>query len=250
MHPKVLIVLHQENSSPGRVGQALEARGFALDIRRPRFGDPLPETMEHHAGAVIFGGPMSANDPDDFVRTEIDWIRVPLRDEAPYLGICLGAQMLARHLGARVDRHPDGRIEVGYHAIRPTQAGADELDWPHTVYQWHTEGFEAPHGATVLAEGDHFPVQAVRVGPAAYGLQFHPELTHAMMYRWTIRGAHRFGQPGAQDRAEQMALRDMHDDRLRRFLNDLLSVWIGRMRPEVQAAARRIAARRRQRHLR
>ncbi|MFZ2159594.1 MAG: glutamine amidotransferase, partial [Bradyrhizobium sp.] len=75
--PPVLIVLHQESSTPGRVGNALRALGHGLDIRRPRFGDSLPETLEDHAGAVIFGGPMSANDPDDFVRREIDWIAVP-----------------------------------------------------------------------------------------------------------------------------------------------------------------------------
>src|ERR1700692_3546304 len=87
----VLIVLHQETSTPGRVGNALRALGHPLDIRRPRFGDPLPETLDGHAGAVIFGGPMSANDPDDYVRREIDWIEVPLRAERPFLGIFLGA---------------------------------------------------------------------------------------------------------------------------------------------------------------
>ncbi|MGA7972017.1 MAG: glutamine amidotransferase, partial [Pseudolabrys sp.] len=92
----VLIILHQEHSSPGRVGQALSQRGYPLDIRRPRFGDPLPETMADHAGAVIFGGPQSANDEDDFIKRETDWIGVPLRDEKPFLGICLGAQMMAR----------------------------------------------------------------------------------------------------------------------------------------------------------
>ena len=58
----ILIILHQEHSTPGRVGHALIERGFTLDVRRPRFGDPLPETMAEHAGAIIFGGPMSAND--------------------------------------------------------------------------------------------------------------------------------------------------------------------------------------------
>src|SRR3984957_21056274 len=72
----VLIVLHQETSTPGRVGNVLRSLGHGLDIRRPRFGDPLPDTLEGHAGAVIFGGPMSANDPDDFVRHEIAWIAV------------------------------------------------------------------------------------------------------------------------------------------------------------------------------
>src|SRR6201997_1873299 len=116
----VLIVLHQETSTPGRIGNALRTLGYPLDIRRPRFGDALPETLAAHAGAVIFGGPMSANDPDDYVRAEIEWINVPLRDDKPFLGICLGAQMLARHLGATVAEHPEGKAEVGYYPIQVT----------------------------------------------------------------------------------------------------------------------------------
>src|SRR3954451_9865110 len=79
----VLIVLHRETSTPGRVGNALRALGYPLDIRRPRFGDPGPETREGHAGAVIHGDPMSANDSDDFVHREIDWTAVPLREHRP-----------------------------------------------------------------------------------------------------------------------------------------------------------------------
>ena len=71
----VLIVLHQEHSTPGRVGNALKIRGFTLDIRRPRFDEPLPETLENHAGAVIFGGPQSANDDDrPAIRLELGWL--------------------------------------------------------------------------------------------------------------------------------------------------------------------------------
>lgn len=105
--PKILVVLHQEHSTPGRVGRILQSMGYELDIRRPRFGCPLPKTMDDHAAAVIFGGPMSANDEDDFVKQEIDWIATPLKANKPYLGICLGGQMMARHLGARVYRHPE-----------------------------------------------------------------------------------------------------------------------------------------------
>src|SRR6201989_845260 len=119
----VLIVLHQETSTSGRVGNALRALGHPLDIRRPRFGDSLPETLDQHAGAVIFGGPMSANDSDEYVRREIDWIEVPLAEQRPFLGICLGAQMLAKQLGAPVAPHPEGRAEIGYYPIRPTDAG-------------------------------------------------------------------------------------------------------------------------------
>ena len=73
--PKILVVLHQELSSPGRVGHLLVESGYDLDIRRPPLGDHLPQTLAGHAGAVIFGGPMSANDHDEFVRRETEWLR-------------------------------------------------------------------------------------------------------------------------------------------------------------------------------
>src|SRR4051812_36624445 len=130
----ILVVLHSENSTPGRVGQQLKERGFTLDVRRPRFGDGLPDTLDGHAAAVIFGGPQSANDDDEVVKREIDWIGVPLDEGKPYLGVCLGAQMLAKRLGARVYKHPDGHAEIGYYPIHPTEAGREMCcDWPDHV---------------------------------------------------------------------------------------------------------------------
>ena len=158
MLPPILIVMHQETSTPGRVGHALRQRGYPLDLRRPRFGDPLPETMAGHAGAIYFGGPMSANDTDDFVRREIDWLKIPLEEKKPFLGICLGAQMLAHHLGSRVYQHPDGHAEVGYYPIRPTEIGRDVCDpWPEQVYQWHREGFDLPLGGRAAGRGQFVP---------------------------------------------------------------------------------------------
>ncbi|WP_181705057.1 glutamine amidotransferase [Chthonobacter rhizosphaerae] len=222
----VLIVLHQETSSPGRVADALRRLGFPLDIRRPRYGDPLPDTMAEHAGAIVFGGPMSANDPDDFVKREIDWLAVPLKEEKPYLGICLGAQMLAKHLGASVGPHHAGMAEIGYYALRPTPAGTSLLDWPPHVYQWHREGFDVPRGADLLASGDLFPNQAIRVGSRAYGIQFHPELTWAMMNRWCVRAADRMLMPGAQPRTDHFRGRHMHDAPIRAWLDRFLAIWL------------------------
>jgi GMP synthase (glutamine-hydrolysing) len=164
----VLVVLHQKQSTPGRVGNVLRGLGHRLDIRRPRFGDPLPETLDDHAGSVIFGGPMSANDSDDYVRREIGWIEIPLREQRPFLGICLGA--LAMQLGARVAPHAQGLTQIGYYPIRPTAAGeACCPNWPDQVYHWHREGFELPSGAELLAEGDDFPVQAFGAGGGMNG---------------------------------------------------------------------------------
>jgi GMP synthase (glutamine-hydrolysing) len=222
----ILIVLHGEMSTPGRVGNALRARGHALDIRRPRFGDKLPPTLTHHAGAVIFGGPMSANDTDDFVKQEIDWIAVPLLEQRPFLGICLGAQMLARHLGARVSPHHQGRAEIGYYPINPTRAGLGICpEWPSHVYQWHREGFELPAGCELLAEGGDFPVQAFRQG-SAFGLQFHPDVTSAMMHRWTTRGHTRMELAGARPRAEHFEQRAVHHQLEMQWLDTFLDGWL------------------------
>ncbi len=234
---RVLVVLHQEQSTPGRVGLALRARGFTLDIRRPRFGDPLPPTLANHAGAVIFGGPMSANDTDAYVHREIDWIGVALAEGAPFLGICLGAQMLVRHLGGAVSSHHDGCAEIGYYPIHPTAAGTTLMDWPRKVYQWHREGFDLPRDTALLAEGDLFPNQAFRAGAAAYGIQFHPELTLAMMHRWTVKGAERMKLPGAQSRRVHFAGRALYDPPLNAWLERFLDLWIGRVDAPAAAEA-------------
>jgi GMP synthase (glutamine-hydrolysing) len=238
---KILVVLHQETSSAGKLGQMLRAKGNELDVRKPRFGDQLPETMAGHAGAVIFGGPMSANDCQelDFIRKEIDWLSLPLREEVPYLGICLGGQLLARQLGARVAPHPEGRAEIGYYRIRPTAAGLDLVPhWPDHVYHWHREGFELPRGAELLAEGDEFPNQAFRYGDSAFAIQFHPEVTLAMLHRWTVRASHRFNLPGAQGRAEHLEGRLIHDWAIKRWLDSFLGRWLrsGRRRGGREAA--------------
>jgi len=225
--PKILTVLHQERSSPGRVGQLLLEAGFALDIRRPPLGDTLPETLEDHAGAVIFGGPMSANDSEDFVRAETDWLAIPLAEDKPFLGICLGAQMLANHLGGRVGPHPDGLVEIGWYPLEPTEAGRALMDWPSMVYHFHREGFELPQTATLLATGSSYPNQAFRYGKNAWGVQFHAELTRAMMHRWVVRGAERFTLCGAQQGRDHLDGRMIYDAVLRAWLHRFLATIFG-----------------------
>ncbi len=226
---RILMILHQELSTPGRIGYLLRQAGYDLDIRRPRFGDPLPATLQDHAGAIIFGGPMSANDADEYIRREIDWIGVPLAENKPFLGLCLGAQMLARHLGTRVYRHPQGRVEIGYHAIDPTVEGQRlcHAPFPTHVYHWHREGFDLPCGADLLATGEHFEVQACRSGDNAYGLQFHPEVTYAMMCRWTVRALERAAEePGAHPRHAHLEGWYLHDAAVAHWLRAFLVHWL------------------------
>lgn len=231
----VLIILHQEHSSPGRVGHLLLEKGFSLDIRRPVLGDPLPATLDGHAGAVVFGGPMSANDEEDYVRREIDWLSVPLTENKPFLGICLGAQMLVRHLGGVVAPHHEGQAEIGWYPLHATEKGRALMEWPSMVYQFHREGFDLPAGAELLASGSIYPNQAFRYGDNAWGIQFHGELTRVMMHRWVVHGAHRFELPGAQLGRAHLEGRMDHDAPLRAWMDRFLTHVFQRQAEKISA---------------
>ncbi|EJF91542.1 glutamine amidotransferase [Bartonella tamiae] len=220
---KIAIVLHQATSSAGRVGQILQKMGFHLDIYRPVLGDKLPETLENHAGVVIFGGPMSANDKSTFILDETDWISIPLKENKPFFGICLGAQMLARHIGGTVHGKKDGEVEIGWYPIEATAQGRALLDWPDMVYHFHREGiYNLPKDAEILAQGNVFPTQAFRYGQKAWGVQFHAELTRAMLQRWVVHGAEHLKAKGAQAAQKQLDKRFIYDPKLLKWLETIL----------------------------
>jgi GMP synthase (glutamine-hydrolysing) len=223
---KILIILHQETSTPGRIGMMLKGLGFGLDIRRPCLGDELPATMREHEGAVIFGGPMSANDNEPWIAREIDWIGVPLKEQKPFLGVCLGAQMLSMQLGGRVGPHHEERVEIGYYPIHPVNGGDGIAHWPQQVYQWHRESLTLPRDARLFATGDHFENQAYRYGQAAYGIQFHPEVTRLTMHRWVVKAAHRFSLLDAQGAQEHLAANLIHDAAVKNWLAEFLRKWL------------------------
>jgi GMP synthase (glutamine-hydrolysing) len=225
---KILLIVHQQTSEPGLVGQILIKNGYELDIRCPAIEQELPATMDNHEAVVIFGGPMSANDSETlpFIRTELDWIPIALDSSKPFLGICLGAQLLARVLGASVSPHPKEMTEIGYFPIVPADTSVNYFDVPRYVYHWHREGFELPRGAQLLAKGEVFESQAYRYGETAYGVQFHPEITKEMMGKWTTLGAQMLTLPGAQSREEQMQKYSLYGGESETWLEGFLCYWL------------------------
>lgn len=207
MKRKVLIVVHQEHSTPGRVGEFLVERGYALERRCPTLGDALPRDLSPYAAAIVFGGPQSANDDHlPGIKAELDWLESrAIPSGCPLLGICLGAQEIARVLGAWVGPHDDGLVEIGYWPVAPTADGLDFLQRPTMFYQWHSETFEIPPDAVHLAENGAFAGQAFRYNRHVYAVEFHPEMTREMIERWCTseKGSWKLGLRGAQSHEMQ-----------------------------------------------
>jgi GMP synthase (glutamine-hydrolysing) len=223
---KILIVVHQATSEPGLIGQVLQDLGCELELCCPAIGQSLPQPIEDYDGAVVFGGPMSANDDETlpFIRDELNWIAGFLQSGKPYLGVCLGAQMLARVLGSEVSLHPEGMKEIGYSEIQPV-AGEPDLSGLTHVYHWHKEGFDIPREAVLLAEGQVFSNQAFRYGNA-YGVQFHPEITHDMINRWVAAVPDYHNEPGAQLLDVQLQQHLQHAASVEKWLRGFLTQWL------------------------
>ena len=226
MRQKILTLIHKETTVPGLLGQKLESMGFQLDIRAPILGDALPEHFDEYAGVLVFGGPMSVNDNEAYLHQEIEWIRQALAAKLPYLGICLGAQLLAKALGAKVGPHGEAVEEIGYYPIYATEAGRSHFPDKMMVYQWHKEGFDLPEGSVLLATGDDFLNQAFRWGDRAYGLQFHPEMTADMVDLWSTNGAHLIGAPNTQSQQQQLDNHRHHHHPVDRWLETFLNNWL------------------------
>jgi GMP synthase (glutamine-hydrolysing) len=235
---KILLVVHQATSDPGLIGQVLQDLGYELEICCPagcfantaRVAPCLPLQLEDYDGTVIFGGPMSANDDNilPFIRDELDWIPLVLESGKPYLGVCLGAQMLARVLGGQVSAHPEGMKEIGYSKIQPVSEQSDLAGLTH-VYHWHKEGFELPREAVLLAEGQVFPNQAFRYDNA-YGIQFHPEITHSMIHRWVTAVPNYHAEPGAQLLESQIRSHLQYASSVEQWLRKFLMQWTAQTR--------------------
>ena len=224
---KIAVVVHQEKSRPGRVGALLEQRGYRLQRFCPNLGCQLPRDLDEYAGVVVFGGPMSANDCGTLagIKGELEWIPRVIDAGVPFLGLCLGAQLLTRVAGGRVAPHPEGRMEIGYARIVPTEAGRAWFPGPMKVYQWHREGMELPGCCELLATNDTYPVQGFRCGPNAFGFQFHPEVTLEMKEIWTLH-AERLKQPGIQQRGVHLSMHALYDPPLDRWIDGFLDRWL------------------------
>jgi len=185
---KVVALTHIECEGPGWWGEFLEERGIGVDRVRLEKGESLPDFGTYEA-VFVLGGPMNVDEDDRYawLRPEKAAIRRIVESGQPIIGLCLGSQLLARALGAEVAKNPVK--EIGWSLVTLTHEGQDDPLFAGVgsllpVFHWHGDTFALPEGATLLATSTLCAHQAFRVGKCAYGLQFHVEVTPAMLPEW------------------------------------------------------------------
>lgn len=189
---RLLILQHVLCEPPAAYLPYLENCGEPTTVLLGR--DPLPP-LEEFSAIVAMGGPMSVNDVDTYpwLSAEVDYIAAAVAAAVPYWGVCLGAQLLAAALGSKVYEGP--RPEVGVAPVSLTDEGMNDpvlASLPETfdVLQWHSDTFDLPTSATLLAGSTHYANQAFRHG-SAYGLQFHLETPADLALEWLKLAAYR-----------------------------------------------------------
>ena len=182
---RVLSLVHQWDAASGVFADALAETGHEL-VERNVAETGLPE--DEFEAVLVFGGAMHVDQEDrhGWLRDEGAYLRGLLAADVPVLGVCLGGQLLAKALGAPVRRLPSP--EVGWHEVELTPEAAGDplfggLPERFDSFQWHSYAFELPDGAILLARNARCH-QAYRVGEAAWGLQFHAEVTRATLDNW------------------------------------------------------------------
>ncbi len=189
MMKKLLVCQHVAHEILGTLNPLLKRAGFR--IRYVNFGrhpDAQPSLDGYH-GLILLGGPMSVYDSGRFphLQTELNLIEEALRRNLPILGICLGAQLIAKVLGARV--YGSEEKEIGWYEVSSTKEGSGdplfgEFRGTETIFQWHGDTFDIPRSGVHLAFSRLCANQAFRYGANVYGFQFHLEVDEPMILRW------------------------------------------------------------------
>jgi GMP synthase-like glutamine amidotransferase len=231
--PAILILQHIACEPPGAYEDVMRERGARLHRVELDEGDPLPDWREFDA-MVVMGGPMGACDDADhpWLAAERGCIGAAVGVGLPFFGACLGSQLLAASLGARV--YSGATPEVGVLDVELTDAGRQdpvlgELPASFPTLQWHSDSFELPQGAVGLATSPAYANQAFRVGAGAYAVQFHVEVTSSMAAEWArvpdyARALEKVCGPGALD--ELLEAFERRREEMTAHARTLFSRWL------------------------
>jgi len=227
---RFLVLQHLDIEPPALLADCLMKAGNIIESVRIDRKEAIPDTLKDYAGLIVMGGPMSAKDNLSFIQEEINLLRQAIAQDLPVLGICLGAQLLAKAAGAQI--FPSPERELGWYRLLPTPDGESDplfftlpakgLD----VFQWHGETFSLPSDAKLLASCPKVPHQAFRLGSCQYGLQFHVEVDEAIIRTWIDAGEserEHLGENGARDILLEIP---QHLSSMQLFCNSMCTQWL------------------------
>lgn len=228
---RILIIEHHDTPSLGVVGETLKSEGADTQVVWGEDGEPIPDSPDGYGGMVVLGGAMHALDDErcPYFPKLVSLIRDFTDQDRPVMGICLGAQLIARAFDgcARLD----GPFEFGFHPVTPTDAGRTDPVVGHMsetqhLFQWHTDHYDLPPGAVKIASGEDYENQAYRIGRATYATQFHFEVTVPIVEGWLSHHLNDMEDkaPGYQEWLPRQF--DEHMENSRSFCRQMTQQWL------------------------
>jgi len=224
-----LVIQHLDIEPAALIAETLEEAGHHLATIHMDQGQSLPSVVTGFDGIIIMGGPQSANDNTDYILAELKWLESAIEAGIPMLGICLGAQLMARAAGAEVFASPVR--ELGWFPVCRTQEAATDPLFSHmpdplNVFQWHGETFSLTDAMTLVATHPEVPDQAFRLGKGQYGLQFHIEVNQPIIETWIRHGESERDDLGVEGLCRLHSDTRLYLESARYFCRQLVHAWI------------------------
>ena len=233
----VAVFQHCHNVQPGHFASFLDQHRIPWQLFAVDRGDTLPTDIEAFSGLCFMGGAMSVNDDLPWIPQELSLIRQAIATEVPVIGHCLGGQLMSLALGGEVTRNPVK--EIGWGRVEASDI-AEARDWlgdtsAFDAYQWHGETFSLPEGSVRILGGEYCANQAYVLDDMHLGMQFHIEMTEALIADWNEGWAdecssEKFLPPSIQTTAQQLAEMPRSLPRMRSVAERLYSRWIQGLR--------------------
>lgn len=211
--PRIVLVRHESDPDDDRITTFLRSKNIEPKIVRPYRGEHLGKPDSSVVASVVYGGPFNVYEEEkhSFLHAENRWIEGCIKREIPLLGICQGAQSIARVLGAYAGPLANDQHEFGYYQLTPTKAGSAFFPENLVVAESHFHEFHVPAGGELLASSALFGQQAMKYGSKTFAFQFHAEVTAHGFKRLQQRQTDMYSKPGVQSRELQDELMGKHD---------------------------------------
>lgn len=227
---QIVIFRHVAHEGPGYVAEYLDRLRISHRLVRIDQNDAVPSSLDGISGLVFMGGPMSVKDDLPWIAKVTALIRQAVAADTPVLGHCLGGQLIAKALGARITRNPVK--EIGWLPVHVVEGGAardwlDGLASPFEAFHWHSETFAIPDGASRILASRDCPNQGFVYG-RTLALQCHVEMTPAMVGEWARINAGELREPTrtVQSAAQMSVDLDARIERMQRIADRLYERWL------------------------